>query len=152
MLTHQLTKATMLADIDTLPPLVFGEPGEFRELMVALVVTGQKTGSSNLRIAYDLAGDPLPVVGTTYALVDSANTRVAVVEVLEVLEHTAAEATLELARHESPTLENWHTMHHDYWQTLVPAIRQHLGDPDWVLTDTEPVISKVFRVTQAGAV
>ena len=62
----------MLADIDTLPPLVFGEPGEFRELMVALVMSGDKTGSSNLRVAYELTADPLPEVGTEYALVDSA--------------------------------------------------------------------------------
>ena len=142
----------MLADIDTLPPLVFGEPGEFRELMVALVMSGDKTGSSKLRVAYELTADPLPEVGTEYALVDSANTRVAVVEVLEVHEHTIAEATLELAQRESPTLENWHAMHHDYWQTLVPAIRKHLGDPDWVLTDAEPVISKVFRVVHAPVI
>lgn len=142
----------MTADIATLPPLVFGEPGEFRELMVALVMNGDKTGSSNLRVAYELTADPLPVVGTEYALVDSGNTRVAVVEVLEVREHTAAEATLELARHESPTLEFWQTAHRDYWQTLVPAIRKHLDDPAWVLTDDEPVISKVFRVVNAPTV
>jgi uncharacterized protein YhfF len=142
----------MLADIDTLPPLVFGDPSEFRELQVALVMSGDKTGSSNLRVAYELAGEPLPIVGTEYAIVDSANTRVAVVEVLEVREHTVAETALELAQHESPTLEAWHTLHRDYWETLVPAIRRHLDDPDWVLTDAEPVISKVFRVVHAPVV
>jgi uncharacterized protein YhfF len=141
----------MLADIATLPPLVFGEPGEFRELMVALVLNGDKTGSSNLRVAYELSGDPVPVVGTEYALVDSANTRVAVVEVLEVQEHTVAEATPELAEHDSPTLANWHTVHSNYWRTLVPAIRKHLGNPDWELSDAEPVISKVFRVVHVPA-
>jgi len=139
-------KATMIADIDTLPPLVFGEPSEFRELMVALIMSGAKTGSSNLRVAYEMAGEPLPTVGTLYALVDSGNTRVAVIEILEVVETTVPKVTLELARHESPTLEHWHTVHRDYWETLVPAIRQHLGDPDWQLSDAEPVISKVFRV------
>jgi uncharacterized protein YhfF len=142
----------MLADIATLPPLVFGEPGEFRELMVALVLNGDKTGSSNLRVAYELAGDALPVVGTEYALVDSANTRVGVVEVLEVREHTVADATPELTQHDSPSLENWHTVHRNYWRTLVPAIRKHLGNPEWELTDTEPVISKVFRVVHVPAV
>ena len=142
----------MLADIDSLPPLVFGDPSEFRELQVALVMSGDKTGSSHLRVAYDLAGEPLPVVGTEYAVVDSANTRVAVVEVLEVREHTVAETTLELAQHESPTLESWHALHRDYWETLVPAIRKHLGDPDWQLTDAEPVVSKVFRVVHAPIV
>jgi uncharacterized protein YhfF len=142
----------MLADIDTLPPLVFGDPSEFRELQVALVLSGDKTGSSNLRVAYELAGEPHPVVGTEYAVVDSANTRVAVVEVLEILEHTVAETTLELAQHESPSLEAWHALHRDYWETLVPAIRAHLNDPDWVLTDAEPVISKIFRVVHAPIV
>jgi uncharacterized protein YhfF len=142
----------MLADIATLPPLVFGEPGEFRELMVALVLSGDKTGSSNLRVAYELTADPLPEVGTEYALIDSANTRVAVVEVLEVREHTVADVPPELARHDSPTLENWHTVHQNYWKTLVPAIRRHTGDPDWTLTDEEPVISKVFRVVHVPAV
>ena len=136
----------MHAEITTLPPLVFGEPGEFRELMVALVMSGAKTGSSNLRVAYEMTGEALPVAGSRYALVDSGDFRVAVIEVLEVVETTAAEATLELARHESPTLEHWRTVHRDYWETLVPAIRKHRGDPDWQLTDAEPVISKVFRV------
>lgn len=136
----------MSADIDTLPPLVFGEPSEFRELMVALVMSGAKTGSSNLRVAYEMTGEALPEVGTLYALVDSGNTRVAVIEILEVVETTVPEVTLELAAHESPTLEHWRTVHRDYWLTLVPAIRKHLGEPEWQLTDTEPVISKVFRV------
>jgi len=136
----------MNADIATLPPLVFGEPSEFRELMVALIMSGAKTGSSNLRVAYEMSGEPLPEAGTLYALVDSGNTRVAVIEVLEVVETTVPEVTLELARHESPTLEHWRTVHRDYWATLVPAIRKHLGQPGWELTDSEPVISKVFRV------
>ncbi|ASD21846.1 RNA-binding protein [Cryobacterium sp. LW097] len=139
-------KATMIADIDTLPPLVFGEPSEFRELMVALVMTGAKTGSSNLRVAYEMTDEALPTVGSLYALVDSANTRVAVLEILEVVETTVREVTLEQAQHEAPTLEHWRTVHRDYWETLVPAVRKHLGEPDWQLTDDEPVISKVFRV------
>ena len=139
-------KVTMIAEIDTLPPLVFGEPSEFRELMVALVMSGAKTGSSNLRVAYEMTDEALPTVGALYALVDSGNTRVAVIEILEVIETTVPEVTLELARHESPTLEHWRTVHRDYWETLVPAIRKHLGEPDWQLTDAEPVISKVFRV------
>ena len=136
----------MPADISTLPPLVFGEPGEFRELMVALVMSGAKTGSAQLRVAYEMSGDPLPEVGTEYALIDSGRTAVAVVEVLEVVETTVADATLEMAEHESPTLEHWRTEHKNYWATLVPAIRKHRGDPEWTLTDAEPVISKVFRV------
>jgi uncharacterized protein YhfF len=139
-------KVTMNADIDTLPPLVFGEPSEFRELMVALIMSGAKTGSSNLRVAYEMTDEALPTVGGRYALVDSGNTRVAVIEILEVIETTAADMTLELAQHESPTLEHWRTVHRDYWETLVPAVRRHLGEPEWQLTDDEPVISKVFRV------
>jgi len=136
----------MIADIDSLPPLVFGEPSEFRELMVALIMSGAKTGSSNLRVAYEMTDEALPTVGAFYALVDSGNTRVAVIEILEVVETTASDMTLELAQHESPTLEHWRTVHRDYWETLVPAVRTHLGEPDWQLTDAEPVISKVFRV------
>ena len=139
-------KATMIADIDTLPPLVFGEPSEFRELMVALVMSGAKTGSSNLRVAYEMTDEALPTVGALYALVDSGNTRVAVLEILEVVETTVREVTLEQAQRESPTLEHWRTVHRDYWETLVPAVRKHLGEPEWQLTDAEPVISKVFRV------
>ncbi|WEO78872.1 ASCH domain-containing protein [Cryobacterium sp. SO2] len=136
----------MPADIETLPPLIFGEPGEFRELMVALVMTGQKTGSSNLKVAYEMAGEAVPEVGTTYALVESAGLRVAVVEVLEVVETTPADVTLELVRHESPTVAHWRSVNLAYWETLSPAIRVHLGDPEWQLTDAESVISKVFRV------
>lgn len=138
----------MIADINTLPPLVFGEPSEFRELMVALVVSGAKTGSSNLRVAYEMTDEALPTVGSLYALVDSANTRVAVIEILEVVETTVREVTIEQAQHDAPTLEHWRTVHRDYWETLVPAVRTHLGDPDWQLTDAEPVISKRFRVVQ----
>ena len=135
-------------DVNLLPPLVFGDPGEFRELMVALTMTGAKTGSSHQREVYEMTDEPLPEVGSTYAVVDSADFRVAVVEVTAVVETSAADISLELAQHESLTLEAWHAGHHDYWESLTPAIRKYLGDPDWHLTDTEPVIVKIFRVVE----
>ncbi|MBF4574482.1 Gfo/Idh/MocA family oxidoreductase [Herbiconiux sp. VKM Ac-1786] len=131
--------------VAALVPLVFGEPGAFRDEMVARIRSGRKTGSSTLAAAYALTGTPVPSVGERRALLDSDGRPAAVVEYLEVVETTLATVTPELAQHESPTVDAWRAAHRDYFGTLVEPIRAHLADPTWTLTDDTPVVATVFR-------
>ncbi|GLK17644.1 Gfo/Idh/MocA family oxidoreductase [Herbiconiux flava] len=128
-----------------LVPLVFGDPGDFRDEMVARIRSGRKTGSSTLAAAYPLTGAPVPHVGERRALLASDGSPAAVVEYLEVAETTLAAVTPELALHESPSVESWREVHRDYFETLVEPLRAHLADPSWTLTDDTPVIATVFR-------
>jgi predicted dehydrogenase/uncharacterized protein YhfF len=132
-------------DVAALVPLVFGEPGAFRDEMVGRIRSGRKTGSSTLAAAYPLTGIPVPHVGERRALLGSDGSPAAVVEYLEVAETTLAAVTPELALHESPSVESWREVHRDYFETLVDPIRAHRPDPAWTLTDDTPVIATVFR-------
>ncbi|NQX36742.1 Gfo/Idh/MocA family oxidoreductase [Herbiconiux sp. VKM Ac-2851] len=132
-------------DVAALVPLVFGEPGAFRDEMVARIRSGRKTGSSTLAAAYPLTGTPVPQVGERRVLVDSDGRPAAVVEYLEVTETTLVAITPELARHESSSVDAWRAAHRDYFETLTDPIRAHLADPTWTLTDETPVIATVFR-------
>ncbi|MCS5716239.1 Gfo/Idh/MocA family oxidoreductase [Herbiconiux sp. CPCC 205716] len=134
-------------DAAGLEPLVFGEPGPFRDEMVARIRSGRKTGSSTLAAAYAMTGTPVPHVGERRALLDSAGRPAAVVEYLEVAPTTLATVTSELALHESPSVEAWRDVHRAYFETLTAELRSHLGDPAWMLTDDTPVIATVFRAT-----
>lgn len=129
-------------------PLVFGEPGAFRDEMVRQILAGEKTGSSNLRVVYEMWGEQLPQVGELYALLDSTDSPAAVIRITEVVHTTSPEVTPELAAHESPSVEHWRDVHREFWLSLVPSIRQFLGDPEWELTDDEPVVSKVFELVR----
>jgi predicted dehydrogenase len=132
-------------DVAALVPLVFGEPGTFRDEMVARIRSGRKTGSSTLAAAYPLTGTPVPQLGERRALLASDGHPAAVVEYLEVAETALAAITAELAQHESPSVEAWRAAHRDYFETLTDPIRAHLADPTWTLTDDTPVIATVFR-------
>lgn len=141
----------MTSSIRSLPRLTFGEPGPVRDLLVGAILDGSKTGSSNLRVLYELWQQPIPAPGDRYALVDSSNQRVAVIAFDAVSETTVPEVTADVAAHESATVEQWRQIHRDFWGGFVGDIRTHLGDPAWDLCDAEPVVSTVFRVEERAA-
>lgn len=137
------------AEIAALTPLEFGMPGEFRQWIVGEILSGRKTGTTNLAVGFDALGISGPRVGELRALVDSTNHRVAVVRFTEVVRTSSATVTEEITRHESPSIEAWRVAHHDYWTSLVPTIQRHLDNASWQLTDDEPAISAVFEVVEA---
>ncbi|WP_308466619.1 Gfo/Idh/MocA family oxidoreductase [Rathayibacter soli] len=135
-------------DIAALPPLIFGEPGEFREQVVSDILAGRKTGSTNLAVAYALKGERVPRVSELRALLDSTNRRVAVVRYTDVVRTSSADITEFLTLKEAASIEAWRTIHREYWATLVEDIRGFLGDAEWELRADEPAISTVFEVIE----
>ncbi len=135
-------------DPSTLERLEFGTPGAFRDQLVDLILSGRKTGSTTLRVAYELhdRAQPVPVVGERRALIGSSGEPVAVIEYLEVADTTLGSITLDLASHESSSLDDWRAAHVAYFGTLTEAVRDHLADPEWTATDPGPLVTTVFRV------
>ncbi|MCI2958495.1 Gfo/Idh/MocA family oxidoreductase [Agromyces atrinae] len=129
-------------------PLAFGEPGEFREFTVGQVLSGRKTGSTNLRIAYRMSGTPIPVEGERRVLVDSTNRPVAVIRYTRVELTSADDITEDLIVHEASSIAQWRAAHADYWSSLVPAIREFTGDDEWTLGTAEPAIATAFEVVE----
>jgi predicted dehydrogenase len=133
------------ADAAGLVPVVFGEPGAFRDEMVDRILTGRKTGSTTLRAAYTASGTPVPRVGERRALLDSAGAPAALLEFTGVVESTLADVSLELALHESSSVEEWRAAHVAYFQTLTDSMRAQLGDPAWDAADPGPLVITTFR-------
>ena len=135
-------------DIATLPTLVFGVPGDFREWIVNEILSGRKTATTNLEVAFHMTRAAIPRVGEERALVDSTDRRVAVLRYVEVARTSIAMIEERLALHEATSIEHWRDIHRDYWLSLVPAIRGHLGDDGWQLDEIEPAICTVFEVVE----
>jgi uncharacterized protein YhfF len=69
--------------IEGLGVIEFAEPGALRDRLVELVLSGRKRATAALLSEWEAAGDPLEV-GRRWAVVDSANRRVAVVQTTEL--------------------------------------------------------------------
>ncbi|MDO9396642.1 MAG: Gfo/Idh/MocA family oxidoreductase [Herbiconiux sp.] len=140
--------ARAVPDPGTLERLEFGPPGAFRDQLVALILSGRKTGSTTLRVAYALPGgtQAVPRPGERRALIGSSGEPVAVIEYLEVVDTALDTITVDLAAHESPSPEAWRAAHVAYFETLTEAVRAHLGDPAWAATAPGPLVTTVFRV------
>src|SRR5688572_21860811 len=67
-----------------LPLFEFAFPGPLRAQLVAAVLDGSKTTTTGLLQDYEIDDEPLPVVGTRWAVVDSAGHPVAVIELTGV--------------------------------------------------------------------
>jgi uncharacterized protein YhfF len=69
--------------IEGLGVIGFAEPGALRDRLVELVLSGRKRATAALVSEWEAAGDPFEV-GRRWAVVDSANRRVGVVETTEL--------------------------------------------------------------------
>ncbi|RIJ71301.1 ASCH domain-containing protein [Nakamurella silvestris] len=138
------------ADLHTLPVLEFGPPGPGRDMLVAAVLDGSKTGSTNLDVVYRLWQQEVPTVGDRVALLDSAGARVAVIEYTAVRRTTLDRVDEVTAATESCSLPEWHRRHQEFWAGLADDIRVHLADPHWTLGADEQVISTTFTATRVG--
>lgn len=69
--------------IDALRVIELSEPGALRDRLVDLVLRGRKRATAALLSEWEAAGDPLEV-GRRWAVVDSVNRRVGVVQTTEL--------------------------------------------------------------------
>ncbi|MEU4882716.1 ASCH domain-containing protein [Streptomyces althioticus] len=134
-------------DVTELPKAEFAFPGPLRDRLVAAVLDGSKTATTGLVAEYEHAGEPLPEVGDRSVLVDSENRPVAVLEVTGVRVVPLARVDTAHAVDEGEgyaDVAEWRAGHERFWGGA--EMRAALGDPDFAVDDTTPVVLERFRV------
>ncbi|WP_329387491.1 ASCH domain-containing protein [Streptomyces sp. NBC_01351] len=138
-----------MTNIDDLPPYELGFPGPLRDQLVAAVLSGTKTATTDLLAAYRAEGEPLPEAGQRTALVDSAECPVAVLEVTDVRVLRLGEVDLAHALAEGEgyaSVAEWRASHEGFWHGA--QSREFLGDPGFTVDDDTLVVMERFRVLE----
>ena len=130
----------------------FGFPGSpLRANLVAAVLRGEKTATAGLLVDYERDGEALPEPGERYAVVDNGDREVAVIEITEVRVLPVGETDLQFARDEGEGFESvaeWRDAHNRFWRSYADEIREHLGDPNWDVTDETLYVAERFRLVE----
>ena len=132
-----------------LPVFQFAFPGPLRDALVAAVLDGTKTTTTGLVQDFELDGDPLPAAGDRAAVVDSAERRVAVIELTRVEVRRLGDVDATHARDEGEghdTVAAWRAGHEEYWHG--PVYRDWLGDPRCSVEDDTPAVLQRFRLVR----
>ncbi|MFS0894103.1 Gfo/Idh/MocA family oxidoreductase [Microbacterium sp. 179-I 3D3 NHS] len=127
-------------------PLVFGAPGEVRDALNEAVVSGRKTSSTTLLVAYGALGDTVPRPGETRVLLDSDDEPLATILFERVAQRRLGDVDGEVTALEHLEPERWNAVHREYWASITPQIRVHLSDDGWDLSDDEVIVTTEFRV------
>ncbi|MFC8764472.1 ASCH domain-containing protein [Streptomyces sp. NPDC057193] len=136
-------------DPASLKPLALAFPRPLRDELVAAVLSGAKTSTTGLVVEFEAEGEELPRVGERWALVDSGERRVAVVETTEVRVLPVGEIGLRFAIDEGEgyeTVEEWRSSHDRFWHGA--EMREFLGDPEFTVTDATMAVAERFRVVR----
>ena len=134
-------------DLDDLPRMEFAFPGPLRDRLVAAILSGAKTATTGLVLDYERAGEPLPEVGRLLAVVDSADRRVAAIEVTQVRVIRLADVDLQHALDKGEgdeSVAEWRAGHEEFWHSA--EVRDELGDPHFTVNDDTLVLAQRFRL------
>ena len=135
--------------MEDLPIVEFAFPGELRNSLVELVLSGRKTTTTGLLVDYKLQNEPLPVVGGRFAVVDSNGAVVGIIETVAVEVARLRDVSVEHARDEGEgytTVEQWRAGHERFWHS--DAVRCELGDPTFTADDDTQVVLERFRLVR----
>jgi uncharacterized protein YhfF len=127
---------------DDLPSMEFAFPGPLRDTLVAAVLSGAKTTTTGLF----LPDEPPDEVGRSYAVVDSDDRRVAVIEVTDVRVLRLADVDLRHAVDEGEgdvSVARWRANHETFWHG--PEVRAELGE-NFRVDDDTLVVATRFRL------
>jgi uncharacterized protein YhfF len=133
--------------LDDLPRAEFAFPGPLRDRLVAAILSGAKTSTSGLVLFYERENEPLPLVGRVSAVVDSADRRVAAIELTEVRVVRLADVDLQHALDEGEgdeSVAQWRAGHEEFWHSA--EVRAELGDPHFTVDDDTLVLAQRFRL------
>lgn len=122
-----------------------------REQLVAAVLRGDKTATAGLLVDYEREGEALPQPGRRSLLVDNDGKGVAILETTEVRVLRVGDCDEQFARDEGEgfeTLAEWREAHDRFWRGYADEIRDHLGDPDWDVTDDTLFVAERFRLVE----
>jgi uncharacterized protein YhfF len=134
-------------NLNELPRMEFAFPGALRDRLVAAILSGAKTATTGLVLDYEHAGEPLPEVGQLLAVVDSADRRVAAIEVTQVRVIRLADVDLQHALDEGEgdeSVAGWRAGHEEFWHSA--EVRAELGDPHFTVNDDTLVLAQRFRL------
>lgn len=134
-------------DLDDLPRIEFAFPGPLRDQLVAAILSGAKTSTSALVLAYEREDQPLPTVGQRMAVVDSQDRPVAAIELTEVRVVRLADVDLRHALDEGEgdeSVAQWRAGHERFWHSA--QVRAELGDPGFTVDDDTLVLAQRFRL------
>ncbi len=130
-----------------LPVAEFAFPGPLRDLLVAAILDGTKTTTTGLLVDFEQDGSPLPQPGLRQAVIDSAGTRVAVIELTAVRVVRLADVDLAHALGEGEgytSVAEWRAGHEEFWHSA--EVRASLGDPDFTVDDDTLLVAEEFRL------
>src|SRR5215475_139983 len=136
-------------NLDDLPRAEFAFPGPLRDQLVAAILSGAKTSTSALVLAYERLNEPLPSAGQRQAVVDSADRRVAAIELTGVRVVRLADIDLQHVLDEGEgdeSVAQWRAGHESFWQSS--EVRAELGDPGFTVNDDTLVLAQRFRLVQ----
>lgn len=139
------------AEIDRLPIAEFAFPGELRDRLVSLILSGHKTTTTGLLVEYELDDKPIGRPGDRSAVVDSAGRRVAVIKLDEARVSRLADVDERHAIDEGEgdaDVASWRASHERFWRSYLPDLRQRLGDPAFDIDDDTLVVLERFHLIE----
>ena len=134
-------------NLDDLPRMEFAFPGPLRDQLVAAISSGAKTATTGLVLEYERENEPLPEVGQLLAVVDSADRRIAAIELTQVRVIRLADVDLQHALDEGEgdeSVAEWRAGHEKFWHSA--EVRAELGDPHFTVNDDTLVLAQRFRL------
>jgi uncharacterized protein YhfF len=134
---------------DDLPLAEFAFPGPLRDQLVAAILSGDKTTTSGLVVAYEYEDEPLPRPGLRQRVIDSAGDPVAVIETTVVRVVRLADVDLAHALGEGEgyrSVADWRAGHVRFWHSA--DMRQAMGDPEFTVDDDTLVVAQAFRLVE----
>lgn len=134
-------------NLDDLPRMEFAFPGPLRDQLVAAILSGAKTATTGLVLEYERENEPLPEVGQLLAVVDSADRRIAAIELTQVRVIRLADVDVQHALDEGEgdqSVAEWRAGHEKFWHRA--EVRAELGDPHFTVNDDTLVLAQRFRL------
>jgi uncharacterized protein YhfF len=119
--------------------------------LVAAVLSGAKTATTGLVLEYERENEPLPEVGRLLAVVDSADRRIAAIELTQVRVIRLADVDLQHALDEGEgdeSVAEWRAGHEKFWHSA--EVRAELGDPHFTVNDDTLVLAQRFRLVRVA--
>ena len=116
---------------------------------MAAILSGAKTSTSALVLAYERLNEPLPSAGQRQAVVDSEERRVAAIELTDVRVVRLADVDLQHVLDEGEgdeSVAQWRAGHERFWHSA--QVRAELGDPGFTVNDDTLVLAQRFRLVQ----
>ena len=111
---------------------------------IAEIMAGERTSAVSLAREWDLEGGP-PRIGQRLPVFDHTGRRHAMVEVVRVALLPFSDVDPETIDPE-PGEPDWHAGRRRAYAECQEEIAALLGDPDWRLEDTEPMVILWFRL------